>query len=78
MTPSPLGPCRKEVLGGITPKRRHSQLNFFEGALWAPLGPLGPGALAPATPLSRWAWVKLYQQGEETLRKVSHLFAPGS
>ena len=55
MTPSPLGPCRKEVLGGITLKRRHSQLNFFEGALRAPLGPLGPGALAPATPLSRWA-----------------------
>jgi len=55
MTPSPLGPCRKEVLGGIAAKRRHSQLKFFEGALRAPLGPPGPGALAPATPLSRWA-----------------------
>ena len=31
------------------------KLNFFEGALRAPLGPPGPGALAPATPLSRWA-----------------------
>ena len=50
MTPSPLGPCRKEVLGGITPKRRHSQLKFFEGALRAPLGSPGPKALAPATP----------------------------
>ena len=26
------------------------KLNFFEGALRAPLGPPGPGALAPATP----------------------------
>ena len=31
------------------------KLNFFEVALRAPLGPPGPGALAPATPLSRWA-----------------------
>ena len=50
MTPSPLGPCRKEVLGGITPKGDIPSLNFFEGALRAPLGPPGPGALAPATP----------------------------
>ena len=32
------------------------QLTFFEGALRAPLRPPGPGALAPATPPSRWAW----------------------
>ena len=34
------------------------QLKFFWGAsLRAPLGPPGPGALAPATHASRWAWV---------------------
>ena len=31
------------------------QLKFVEGALRAPLGPPGPGALAPVTPPSRWA-----------------------
>ena len=31
------------------------KLKFFEGALRAPLEPPGPGALAPAPPLSRWA-----------------------
>ena len=34
----------------------HTSLNFLRG----PPGPLrtpGPGALAPATPLSRWAWL---------------------
>jgi len=40
MTPSPVGPCRKEVFGGITPKRRHSQLKFFEGAPLEPPGHL--------------------------------------
>ena len=34
------------------------QLKFVEGALRAPLGPPGPGALAPVTPPSRWAWVQ--------------------
>jgi len=54
MTPSHLGSCRKEVLGGITPKRRHSQLKFLRG----PSGPPGPGALASAIPLSRWACMR--------------------
>jgi len=34
------------------------QLKYFEGALWAPLGPPGPGTLAPATARSRWAWLR--------------------
>ena len=48
--PISFGPCRKEVTGGITPKRRHSQLKFFEGALPAPLGP--PVHLPRLPPLS--------------------------
>jgi len=55
MTPSPLGPCRKEVLGVSPAKGDIPSLIFFAGALRAPLEPPGPGALAPATPLSRWA-----------------------
>ena len=53
--PISLGPCRKEVLGGIKPPHFcllafssfHTSLNFLMG----PSGPpLGPRALAPATP----------------------------
>ena len=51
MTPSHLAPCRKEVLGVSTAKGDIPSLIFLGG----PLGPPGPGALAPAIPLSRWA-----------------------
>ena len=71
MTPSPLGPCRKEVLGVLPPKGDIPSLNFLRGALWAPLGPPGPGALAPATPLSRWAcaWPRTNSQATNMMAR---------
>jgi len=72
MTPSPLGPCRKEVfVKGDIPS-----LIFFEGALRAPLGPPDPGTLAPATP-SLGGPVYLYIfNGFRVIRCLSQCVSP--
>ena len=50
----------------------HKLKFFVEGALRALLGPPGPGALAPATPLSRWAW-SCVSSAAKTVEKLNFM-----